>query len=205
MALSRPAVNALSVALLFLSMTAGASAQSIAETKKQTDKSGQENGKISTTSTDVLARPTDWGSAAYRLFRNESRQVTFKLVTSWIPGENHKGMLRYKLTAFPTPSTGSSAETNDDGMKAIEAVENLMNRVHDCIISLDLYDKDGFILRKHDIPFGFGKDTRAHVVALWANDSFQMDADDYRLWISEKIGGSWGMGWDCGPTDPHEK
>jgi hypothetical protein len=186
-----------SLSLLFLSMTVPVLAQSIADAPKQSDKSGQKNGKISTNATSVLARPFDLGSADYRLFRKDSRQVTFKLVTSWIPGENHKGMLRYKLTASPTPSTGSSAETNDDATNSPEAVEHFMNMVHGCTISLNLYDKDGFILRKHDVPFGFGNDAQAHVIALWANDSFQMDAADYRVWISEKVGGSWGIGWDC--------
>lgn len=198
MPLSPCAVKAFSVALLILSMTVAVSAQSNTDTKKQSDKPGQ-NAKISTASTAVLARPTDLGSYGARMFRKDSRQVTFRLVTSWIPGENHKGMLRYKLTAVPTPSTGSSAETDDDAMNAPEAVERFLNKVHGCIISLNLYDKDGFILRKHDIPFGFGIDAQAHVITLWANDSFQMDAEDYRLWISEKVGGSWGIGWDCLP------
>jgi hypothetical protein len=204
MPLRRSARRASFVALLILpTMTVAVSAQSIAKTKQQADKSGQEGGKISTTSTAALARPTDWGSGTFRLLRKDSRQVTFALVTSWIPGENHKGMLRYKLRAFPAPSIGSSAEHED--MNTPEAVENLMNRVHDCIISLELYDKDGFILRKHDIPFGFGVDAQEHLLALVANDSFQMDAEDYRKWIFEKGGGSWTIGWDCGPKDLHEK
>jgi len=84
---SRRAVKAFSVTLLVLSMTVLASAQSIAETKGRDDKSSQKNGNASTT---ALATPADWGSAAYRLFRKDSRQVTFALETSWIPGENHK-------------------------------------------------------------------------------------------------------------------
>jgi hypothetical protein len=163
--------------------------------------SGQKNGKASVASTAVLAKPSDWGSSAFRLFRKDPRQVTFKLATSWIPGEGHKGMLRYKLTAFQPPTESSA---NDDDSNTTEAVEKLMNRVQGCSIFLELYDNGGFILRKHEVPFGFGVNGKAHVVSLYANDSFQMDAEEYRQWISEKAGGSWSIAWDCGPTDPNE-
>ena len=170
-------------ALLILSMTVAASAQT--------------SGKTATPSTAALAKPTDAGPRAFRLFKN-SRQVTFKLVTSWIPGENRNGMLRYKLTVLPIPSTASGSENDADSTP--EAVEALLNRVADCSINLLLFDKDGFILRQHNVPFNFRVDEQHNLVALNANDSFQMDAEDYRLWISEKAGGGWSITSTCDPA-----
>lgn len=75
------------------------------------------------------------------------------------------------------------------------AVEKLLERVHGCVISLQLYDKDGFIVRRHVVPLSMGVDSEnARLNALIANDLFQMDSQEYSNLIAT---GSWGIGWAC--------
>lgn len=98
-----------------------------------------------------LAKPIDFGIYSARMFSDDSRRVNFHLVTSWIPGESHKGMLRYKLSGLPTLPNAIDTGTQ----------EVFIKRVADCAIFLNLYDKSGFTLRKELITFGFGADTDA--------------------------------------------
>src|ERR1035441_5519187 len=48
-----------------------------------------------------LAKPIDWGEQYVRLFTDSNVLMTFKLATSWIPGQDHKGMFRYKIDISP--------------------------------------------------------------------------------------------------------
>lgn len=145
--------------------------------------------------TNSLAKPVDWGFYNARLFHDDPRQITFHLATSWIPGENHKGMLRYQLSAGPAVPS----DNNGAGFLDVESVETLMKRVHGCVITLNLYDKGGFILRKDAVAFSFGVDDQVRVRSLYANDACQMDAQDYRDLIGNSAGsGSWSVSWDCG-------
>jgi hypothetical protein len=155
--------------------------------------SAQKNSKVAP-STAVLAKPVGWESASHRLFQDDARQVTFSLMTSWIPGANHKGMLRYKLTAIPKASAGSSEDAKPADRVA---TEKFVNRVHLCSIFLNLYDHGGFILRRHEVSFAKGVDDDACSISLYANDALQMDADEYRLLVSEQAGGAWGISWNC--------
>lgn len=150
-------------------------------------------------STASLAKPQDWVPIAVRLFK-DSRRVTFKLVTSWIPGEKHKGMMRYKLIAI--------REEADTGLPRVhpsdaEASEELMKRVYGCfLIELILHDRDGFVLRKINVEFHRAVDDQARVQSLDANDSVQMDERDYREFIGTSArSGSFSVDWNC-PESP---
>jgi hypothetical protein len=123
------------------------------------------------------------------MFKTVEKKVKFTLQTSWIPGENRKGMFRYKMTAFPEMSELDSAEE----------IETFMNRVHDYQITLHLYDVDGFLLRALSVPFLFGVDEKARVRGLLANTASQMDANEYRHFVGNgNKSGSWSITWDCG-------
>jgi hypothetical protein len=143
-----------------------------------------------------LAKPIDWGYFTARLF-SDTKKVTFQLATSWIPGEKQKGMLRYKLYVFP--DVGSQHKEASSDTNAV-ADEQLLSRVHGCLITLNLYDVDGFILRKIDVPLMQGVDDNARLNSLSANESVQMDASEYRsLRGNSKASGSWNVSWACLP------
>jgi hypothetical protein len=152
------------------------------------------NGSAAASSTAPLAKPVDLGFFTARLFHDEPQEVAFHLKTSWIPGENHKGMLRYQLTALPASSAAPNRTPLD-----IELEGKLMERVHRCVITLNLHDKGGFILRKHDVAFTLGVDDQVRVRSLYANDACQMDAQEYRDFVGNSAGpGSWNVSWYCG-------
>jgi hypothetical protein len=146
--------------------------------------------------TQSLAKPVDWGTSSSRLF-SDSKQVKFLLTTSWIPGENHKGAMRYKMAAWPDDAKVGDDPTPLD--ETHETTERLMGRVHNCIIELNLFDENVFLLRKTVVPFGFGVNDQGRVISLQANSAIQMDAHEYREFIgSPSGGGSWNISWDCG-------
>ena len=155
-----------------------------------------------------LAKSVDWGVFAARLF-SDSNKVGFRLATSWVPGENHKGMLRYKLLAFSVPPDEQSNKDADCSERAEQhlpcrnekaEIENLMKRVHACDITLNLYDTQGFVLRKILISFNLGVDDQAIVNSLTANDGVQMDSHEYLDFVGDsKTGGSWSVSWACSP------
>jgi len=151
----------------------------------------------STSSPASMSKPADMGIFKTRMFEDNPHQVSFSLVTSWIPGEKHQGMLRYKLSAWV-----SQSEPDSKGIigpdKSAEA-EKTVRRVSRCALTLNLYDKDDFVLRKHEIAFSLGIDEKeSRASALLANDSFQMDAQGYREFIDS---GSWSVSWAC-PSIP---
>ena len=139
-----------------------------------------------------LSKAVDMGISDQRMFEDDPRLVKFRLVTSWIPGEKHQGMLRYKMDGWvDKPKTDESAVDEPD-----ESVEKLLTRISRCTITLVLYDKDNFILRRHVVPFIRGVDPEhARLHSLYANDAFQMDAQEYRQFIDS---GSWSILWSCG-------
>lgn len=145
------------------------------------------NAKPSSSVTS-LAKPIDFGVYVARMFPDDSRKVNFHLVTSWIPGESHKGMLRYKLSGLPTLPDSPDMRTQEEFIK----------RVADCAIFLNLDDKSGFVLRKELVTFGLGVDNDARISSLYANDSLQMDAQEYRELIGDSAAsGSWNVSWKC--------
>jgi len=158
--------------------------------------SAQNKQQPTPTQTASLAKPLDWGIFAARLF-SDSDKISFRLETSWIPGENRKGMLRYKLSAFP------EAAKMDMDSAEMEVAEKLMKRASRCLITLKLYDADGFILQKMAVPFSLGLDDQARVNSLSANDAAQMDGQSYRDFVgTSKRSGAWNVSWDCAPEDP---
>lgn len=150
--------------------------------------------------TALFARRLDWGIYSPKMFPDMDRKVIFALATSWIPGEKHEGMFRYILTASPEKlSLAQRAQASVDP-DSPDLVKKLITRVHDCVITLDLYDTDGFVLRKIDVPFSFGVDDNANITSLSANDAVQMDLADYKNFAgSGGKSGSWDVSWFCDP------
>ncbi len=143
-----------------------------------------------------LTKPIDCGTFTTRLF-SDSNKVIFQLSTSWIPGEKHKGLMRYKLKAFPEV-TGSQTSATDRQESTLDEV--LLKRVHACDIFLHLYDSDGFMLRSINVSFTFGVDDQARVRDLFTNSSVQMDAQEYRQFVGNvNAPGSWNVSWACAP------
>jgi hypothetical protein len=134
-----------------------------------------------------LAKPIDWGIYKARLFKNVESNMKFTLQTSWIPGENHKGMFRYKMSAIPDMA----------GLHSDDEIEALMKRVNACLIRLNLFDVDEFLLRSLSVSFSFGVDDKAHVRNLFANAASQMDANEYRQFVGGNKSGSWSISWVC--------
>jgi len=162
----------------------------------QAGRGGQASKKTSSSvqSDDALAKPLDGGLFTTRLAQAWQR-VTFKLMTSWIPGENRKGMCRYKLEVSPEKSDPADTTATTSTASEAESTEELMTGVSKCRIFLNLYDSDGFILRKAEVLFTLGVDEKARLKSLWANDSLQMEAREYRQFVA----GAWNVTWSCGP------
>ena len=101
-------------------------------------------------------------------------------------------MLRYKMVVFvPKPLLDDPLKTSTTN----EADAAILNRLALCSISLELHDKDDFVLRKHVMPFKKMLDGEsAQLNSLLANDVFQMNAEEYRQFLS---GGSWTISWSC--------
>lgn len=142
-----------------------------------------------------LAKPVVWGPYSARLF-SDSKKVKFLLATSWIPGENRKGMMRYRMGASPDDTKAGDDPISLGGTP--EATERLMRRVQRCVIELNLFDANEFLLRKTAVPFGLGVDDQGRVIALHADSSIQMEAQEYREFVGiPSGGGSWNVSWDC--------
>jgi hypothetical protein len=138
----------------------------------------------------ALAKPVDWGTFEARIFKDTEMKIKFTLQTSWIPGENRKGMFRYRMSVFPDPLVSYSP---DD-------IEKIISRVNACNVTLDLFDADGFVLRTLTVPFSFGVNDKARVQSLFANTASQMDSNEYRQFVgSANHSGSWSIGWACLP------
>jgi hypothetical protein len=153
----------------------------------------------------TLARRIDWGTYSPKMFQDVDRKITFNLATSWIPGEKHQGMFRYVMTASPEKLSLAQRARASPDPDSLDSIKQLVTRVHDCTITLELYDTDGFVLRKITIPFDFGVDSDANVKALYANDSAQMDMVEYEHFVgsTEKAGG-WSVSWLCDPRGPKD-
>ena len=147
---------------------------------------------------ELLAKPVDWNEHQAHIFKGSSAIMVFRLATSWIPGEDHKGMLRYKLSAYPKKPTTDAEMAQETTLDTPEHVEMFVSRVSRCQIFLDLFDADGFQLRRDPVPLDLGVDQNARLQALTANKSAQMDADEYRMLIGDgKTSGSYGISWNC--------
>jgi hypothetical protein len=145
-----------------------------------------------------LSKPLDMGIFDARMFEDDSRKVRFKLETSWIPGEKHKGMMRYKLNMVVLkPASLDELATNGATNVPDANAGEFIKRIYRCKVSLDIFDEDDFTLRKHDVPFLVSiDDQQAHPNGLTANDSLQLDASEYREFSTT---GSWSISWRCTP------
>jgi len=140
-----------------------------------------------------LSKAADRGVTGFRLFKDDPRKVMFHLTTSWIAGESKQGMLRYKMAVFVPKAVW---EDPLEASTANEADSEMLRRVLRCKISLELHDKDDFVLRAHVMPFkNVVDEENARLTSLLANDVFQMNARDYREFLNA---GSWIISWSCG-------
>ncbi len=130
------------------------------------------------------------------MFKDTVSTVDFDLATSWIPGEDHKGMFRFKLTAAPKrPVLGAKLPGNIDYDNPDE-VEKFVKRVHRCSIFLKLFDSDGFLLREIPVAFESALDDSGRIIGLSANSAVQMDAEEYRKLLGNAAsGGSFNISW----------
>ena len=144
-----------------------------------------------TASTASLSKPVDIGSFSARMFPDAGK-VVFKLKTSWIPGSNQKGMLRYMLTALPEQPESPDVPPALPGTSAA-----LLGRVLGCSVFLGLYDADGFRLRQIEVHFDKIVDDDARLQSLLTNEAVQMDAQEYRNFAStgSRSKGSWDISW----------
>jgi hypothetical protein len=151
----------------------------------------------STAINELLAKPMDWHEHKARMFDDSRVSMVFTLTTSWIPGPDHKGMFRYKMSAAPDIPTTLNERAKFPEFYGYEGIEHFIQRVNRCVISLDLYDPDGFLLRKVPIDAG------AHIVALSANDAIRMDVEEYKkLTWDPKGSGTYTIEWSCPQSSP---
>jgi hypothetical protein len=150
------------------------------------------------TQNERLAKPISWGYFPVHFFKDSHVVMTFTLRTSWISGENHKGMFRYKLDAYPNKSKTIAEMTRDTELDTPEKIESFVKRVNRCYIYLSLYDSDGFRLRGIPVFFQLTVNSEGQVEGLSANLDAQMDAEDYRKFIgSASTSGSWDISYTC--------
>jgi hypothetical protein len=146
-------------------------------------------------STDLnLAAPIYWGNLSpVRMFKDSLRQVVFSLKTSWIPGEEHKGMFRYIVSA--TQAKMSLKQQADDPLADTPAnTDKFLRRVNSCDIDLELYDPDGFVVRRIPLQFSFlTSSEEVQVIGLRANGSSQMDKTEYLQMVGYTKGSA--AGW----------
>jgi len=128
------------------------------------------------------------------MFQDSQVNIVFTLATSWIPGPDHKGSFRFKMMATTQRPPSTEEQEKSPELYGPEATEKLLRRAHDCLIEMELYDTDGFLLRDVAIPFSLGMGGSGKVVALSANNAVQMDAEEYKKFLF----GSWVVTW----TDP---
>ncbi|MFZ0303113.1 MAG: hypothetical protein WAL75_10520 [Terracidiphilus sp.] len=160
------------------------------------------NSSAAASRDQLLAAPIYWAEIHLRMFKDTVSTADFDLATSWIPGEDHKGMFRFKLFASAKrPELGAKLPGNID-YDDPEQVEKFIKRVHRCTVFLELYDSDGFLLREIPITFASGLDSSGRITELSANSAAQMDADEYRKLIGKTgaTGGSFNISW----VDPDE-
>jgi hypothetical protein len=111
----------------------------------------------------------------------EKEQAQFGVVTSWIPGEGHRGYIRYKIHAF-----GYGV--------ALGKTEAYINKLHACAFTLNLYDKDKFVLKRIPLVFMRSVSDDGSVIAMDSNDMTQMDLADYKSFL---VAGVWTISWTC--------
>jgi hypothetical protein len=153
---------------------------------------------------EELSKPINWGQKSVRIFRDSNILLNFKLATSWIPGEDHEGVFRFKLSAFPKIPTAQAQQLNEKNPDTSEELEKFIARAHTCTFGLLLNDADGFLLRSISLSFmNVSDDGNAQLIGLMDNSSDQMAAAEYQRFVgTDKAKGSWQVTWssDCSLT-----
>ena len=150
------------------------------------------------TRNESLVKPLSWGEFQVRFFKGSHVTMTFRLETSWIPGADHKGLFRYKLSAFPKKPITTAELASDTELNTPEKVESFIRRVKECRIFLGLFDSDGFRLRGIPVAFQLTVNDDGQVEGLYANLDTQMEADEYRMFVgSTSTSGSWSIAYTC--------
>jgi hypothetical protein len=151
--------------------------------------------KPRTTLIEDLAKPTEWKEIHIKILADDPRPATFTLVTSWIPGDAHKGYIRYRIKGWPSYLSMENKFKNtvpDQGWDEDIFVE----KIHRCDYYFVSYDGGGFKLRETQVYFQKGVDSTGKVISMESNDMFQMDLSDYKS-FSGNPSGSWDLLWSC--------
>jgi hypothetical protein len=119
-----------------------------------------------------LAKTVIWSPLSERLFSDDPHVAAFSLKTSWIPGEGHKGMLRYQIAVTAEDMTPSEIA----GYPHASSKQEFLKRISSCGIQLRLSDSEGFIVRKTEVVLDYVTDRYSQVDALNANGATQMNA-----------------------------
>lgn len=139
--------------------------------------------------------PNSRGYQTLHVFADDPRPVFFDLVTSWVPGKDKKGELRFivKSSVFDVPDEeqGDKPPVGGWGIPAV------MGRLHNCEFKLVLYDQWGFVLEKVPLVFVGSVNEKSEVTELTANDFTQMDMQDYRNYLKAVEEKSWNLNWAC--------
>lgn len=153
------------------------------------------------TQSQVLAKPIDWGQKSVRIFKDSNILMNFKLATSWISDQDHVGVFRFKLSAFPKIPPAQAQQIHEKNLDTPEELERFVARAHTCRFGLMLNDADGFLLRSISVSFmNVSDDGNGQIVGLTDNSSDQMDGDEYLRFVgTDKAKGSWQVTWssDC--------
>jgi hypothetical protein len=136
-----------------------------------------------------LAAVADWQSYTPPILPDPAPKVSFHLQTSWIPGDQHRGTFRYRLNGAIFASAMERAKSPESYTPA--SIATTIKQIHACDITLVMYDRDGFVLRKIAVPFAYGVNEQSEIISLSSNDATQMDVSEYRRFSS------WTLSWSC--------
>jgi len=106
------------------------------------------------------------------------RNVWFSMRTSWIPGDQKPGVLRYIVTLSMSRPTTTEADSA------------FLSRIASCTYSVDLVDKQGFKLTTIPITFTRTIDSDGNVTGLTDSDLMPMSLETYEL-VSDSISPTW--------------
>ena len=126
-----------------------------------------------------LSGAADRGTEKAPILEDDTHLAVFHLVTSWIPGEQSKGYVRYRVTV-----TGEGVNLKD--------APKYIDRLYKCDYTLVFYDGDGFVLRRIPLIFMRGVSESRDVTELLANDISQMSLAEYKMFAGK---GRWQITW----------
>jgi hypothetical protein len=139
---------------------------------------------------ETYVKPREWRGFDIKLFKDSHDLLTFKLTTSWIPGEDHKGSFRYKLNATPNLVDHYDSPLRQFGV--------MIEHAEACSFTLVLMDIYGFELRRVPVAFSRVVNGDSDIIGLAANTSAQMDLSEYKSLIgSGEDSGRWNIAWSC--------